>query len=191
VRVIAATNRDLEEAVADGRFRPDLFYRLNVFPLKVPPLRERREDVRLLVMFFLAQFARKFGKPVTAVTDETMSRLTAYDWPGNVRELQNVLERAVILSRASTLELRSTMLSAPVSRAGGAAPPARPGGTVSPRPLPSLEEVEREHILAALEQTGWVIDGPKGAAAILRLHANTLRSRLEKLGIKRSTHGRS
>jgi formate hydrogenlyase transcriptional activator len=190
VRVIAATNRDLEEAVAAGLFRSDLFYRLNVFPLKVPPLRERREDVRLLAMFFLTQFARKFGKAVTSVTDETMARLLAYDWPGNVRELQNVLERAVILSGGSTLEVGPTRLSAPAPGAGGAPPASPPGGGAAPHPLPSLEEIERRHILAALEQTRWVIDGPKGAAAILKLHPNTLRSRLEKLGIKRSTHGR-
>jgi len=180
VRVIAATNRDLEEAVAGGRFRSDLFYRLNVFPLKVPPLRERREDIRLLVMFFLDQFAKKLAKPVTLVPDDTMARLTAYDWPGNVRELQNIVERAVILSGGPVLEVGATKLSAspPGSADATSASPRR-------RPLASLEEVERGHILAALEETGWVIDGPKGAAGILGLHPNTLRSRLEKLGIAR------
>jgi formate hydrogenlyase transcriptional activator len=191
VRIIAATNRDLEEAVAGGRFRADLFYRLNVFPLKVPPLRERREDVRLLVMFFVSQFARKLGKPVPGVTDETITRLTDYDWPGNIRELQNVLERAVILSGASTLELRSTMLSAPAPGTGSPPVAARGEAPATPRPLQSLEEVERAHILAALEQTGWVIEGPRGAAAVLKLHPNTLRSRLEKLGIKRAGSGPS
>ncbi len=191
VRIIAATNRDLEGAVADGRFRADLFYRLNVFPLKVPPLRERREDVRLLVMFFVAQFARKLGKPVPGVTDETIARLTDYDWPGNIRELQNVLERAVILSGTSTLELRSTVLSAPAPGAGSPPAAARGEAPAAPRPLPSLEEVERTHILAALDQTGWVIEGPRGAAAVLKLHPNTLRSRLEKLGIKRAGPGPS
>jgi formate hydrogenlyase transcriptional activator len=191
VRVIAATNRDLEEAVADGRFRSDLFFRLNVFPLRVPPLRERREDIRLLVMFYLARFAGKLGKRVASVTDETMDRLAAYSWPGNIRELQNVVERAVILSAESVLEVDPTMLPLqPRGDKGGSAAPA-PAVPASPRALPSLEEVERNHILAALEHTAWVIDGPKGAAAILKLHPNTLRSRMEKLAIKRSGRGRS
>jgi formate hydrogenlyase transcriptional activator len=187
VRVIAATNRNLEEAVAAGRFRSDLFFRLNVFPLRVPPLRERRVDIRLLVMFFLAQFAGKLGKGVASVTDATMDRLTAYDWPGNVRELQNVLERAVILAEGPVLDIDSTMLPAQSQTAERA--PADPAP--APSGLPSLEEVERAHILTALERTGWVIDGLKGAAAILKLHPNTLRSRMDKLGLKRSGHGRS
>ena len=191
VRVIAATNRDLEEAVAGGRFRSDLFYRLNVFPLRVPPLRERREDIRLLVKFFLAQSARNFGKRIASVTEETLERMTAYAWPGNIRELQNVVERAVILSEGSVLEIDPTMLPTQPPIAKGAAATAAPAVTSNPRALASLEEVERGHILAVLEQTGWVIEGPKGAAAILKLHANTLRSRLEKLGMKRSSHGRS
>jgi formate hydrogenlyase transcriptional activator len=191
VRVIAATNRNLEEAVAAGRFRSDLFFRLNVFPLRVPPLRERREDIRLLVTFFLAQFAGKLGKRVASVTDETMEHLTAYDWPGNIRELQNVVERAVILSPGSVLEIDSTML--PIQPRGTEATPAAAAVavTTASRTLPSLEEVERSHILAALEHTAWVIEGTKGASGILKLHPNTLRSRMEKLGIKRSGHGRS
>jgi len=191
VRVIAATNRDLEEAVAGGRFRSDLFYRLNVFPLKVPPLRERREDVRLLAMFFLSHFAGKFGKRVAAVADETMERLQAYAWPGNIRELQNVIERVVILSDGATLEIDRTMLPAPAAAALGASSTVALGVVPASRSLPSLEEVERSHILAALAHTAWVIEGPKGAAAILKVHPNTLRSRLEKLGIKRSSHDRS
>jgi formate hydrogenlyase transcriptional activator len=186
VRVIAATNRDLEEAVAAGRFRSDLFFRLNVFPLGVPPLRERREDIRLLVMFFLGQLARRLGKPLTSVTNETMERLTAYGWPGNIRELQNILERAAILATGPMLEIESPLLPA-------ASPPARksPSSGSGPHDLPSLEDVERSHILAALERTSWVIDGAQGAAAILKLHPNTLRSRLDRLGIKRPDHGRS
>jgi len=187
VRVMAATNRDLEEAVAGGRFRADLFFRLNVFPLNVPPLRERREDIRLLVMFFLPQFAGKLGKRVTTVTDETMERLLAYPWPGNIRELQNVLERSVILAEGPVLEIDPTMLPSPLSTAE-AAPPTP---ATTPGSLPSLEEVERLHILAALERTGWVIDGPRGAASILKLHPNTLRSRMDRLGLKRPGHGRS
>jgi len=191
VRVIAATNRNLEEAVASGRFRSDLFFRLHVFPLRVPPLRERREDIRLLVTFFLGQFAGKLGKRVASVADETMEHLTAYDWPGNIRELQNVVERAVILSAGSVLEIDPTML--PVQARGDEGAPAAAAAVVMPGPrtLPSLEEVERSHILAALEHAAWVIEGPKGASAILKLHPNTLRSRMEKLGIKRSGHGRS
>src|SRR5215468_5476828 len=129
VRVIAATNRDLDEAVAAGHFRSDLFYRLNVFPLKVPPLRERREDIRLLVMFFLDQFAKSLGKPVATVTAETMASLQSYDWPGNVRELQNVIERAVILSGGATLEVGPMKLSASAPGATdipAAAPAPRP-----------------------------------------------------------------
>jgi len=191
VRVIAATNRDLEEAVAGGRFRSDLFFRLNVFPLRVPPLRERREDIRLLVMFFLAQLARRLGKRINSVADETMERLTAYSWPGNIRELQNVVERGVILSAGSVLEIDHTMFQIRPSGDERVSPATAPAVSPGSRPLPSLEEVERVHILAALEQSGWVIDGPRGAAAILKLHPNTLRSRMEKLGIKRSGHGRS
>ena len=190
VRVIAATNRNLEQVVASGRFRSDLFFRLNVFPLRVPPLRERREDIRLLVTFFLAQFSGKLGKRVASVTDETMEHLTAYGWPGNIRELQNVVERAVILSPGSVLEIDPIMF--PIQPRGDeGTSAAAPAVTTVSRTLPSLEEVERSHILAALEHTAWVIEGTKGASAILKLHPNTLRSRMEKLGIKRSGHGRS
>jgi len=191
VRVIAATNRDLEEAVAGGRFRSDLFFRLNVFPLRVPPLRERSEDIRLLVMFFLAQFAAKLSKRVDSVTDETIERLMTYPWPGNIRELQNVIERAVILSAGSVLEIDPTMLPIKPGRDEGTPAVTAPATPPAPCALPSLEEIERGHILAALEHAGWVIEGPRGAAAILKLHPNTLRSRMDKLGIKRSGHGRS
>ena len=187
VRVIAATNRDLQEAVRGGHFRSDLFYRLNVFPLQVPALRERREDVRLLAMFFLTQFAHKLSKPVTTVTEETLELLTAYAWPGNIRELQNVIERAVILTRGRALELDRDLLPR-AAEAGGAESAATSVPKLETSPalaLPSLEEVERNHILTALERTNWVVEGPKGAAAILKLHPNTLRSRLERLRIKR------
>ena len=187
VRVIAATNRDLQEAVRGGLFRSDLFYRLNVFPLQVPALRERREDVRLLAMFFLTQFAHKLSKPVATVTEETLELLTAYAWPGNIRELQNVIERAVILTRGRTLELDRDLLprAAEAGGAESAATSVPKRETSPPVALPSLEEVERSHILTVLERTSWVIEGPKGAAAILKLHPNTLRSRLERLKIKR------
>jgi len=193
VRVIAATNRDLEEAMRAGRFRPDLFYRLNVFPIAVPPLRARRSDVPQLVMFFLSRLSKRFGKKVETVSQGTMDRLVSYPWPGNIRELQNIIERAVVLAQGSVLELGPDLLPAPAAgdRPGTSEAPTRD----APRPVPmpsglsTLEEVERSHILAALKQTGGVIEGPKGAAKILNIHPNTLRSRMAKLGIKRSGHG--
>ena len=187
VRVIAATNRSLEDAVCAGRFRADLFYRLNVFPLAVPPLRERASDVPQLVMFFVARFAKKFGKGVDAVSPETMERLTRYAWPGNVRELQNIIERAVVLSEGPTLELGPGLL--PRSAAGAPSAEAPASRAVPSSGLDTLlEEVERNHILAALEQAGGVLEGARGAAKLLKLHPNTLRSRMEKLGIRRSGH---
>jgi len=202
VRVIAATNRDLGEAVEAGRFRSDLFYRLNVFPLQVPPLRERRSDIPQLVMFFLSRFSKRFGRTIDRVSEETMARLVGYAWPGNIRELQNVIERAVVLCEGPVLELDRDLLPAPprprsVEDADGAVRAGLPG-TEGPDPaattaasLPTLEEMERSHILTALRQTGGVIEGPKGAARILSLHPNTLRSRMEKLGIRRSSRDRS
>ncbi len=203
VRVIAATNRDLQEAVRTGRFRPDLFYRLNVFPVEIPPLRERRADIPQLVMFFLSRFSRKLGKQISAVAPETMQHLSAYEWPGNVRELQNVIERAVVLCEGPVLEIDPDLvpLSAATSRASE---PVTPSGGVDAPPanevagvraaasdgIAPLEEMERRHIVAALEATAGVIHGPKGAARILKVHPNTLRSRMEKLGIafKRTVH---
>ncbi len=203
VRVIAATNRDLQEAVRTGRFRPDLFYRLNVFPIEVPPLRERRADIPQLVMFFLSRFSRNLGKRITAVAPETMQHLCAYEWPGNVRELQNVIERAVVLCEGPVLEIDPDLIplsaapshaSEPVTPSGSAeAPPANELARVraaAADDIAPLEEMERRHIVAALESTAGVIHGPKGAARILKLHPNTLRSRMEKLGItfKRTRH---
>jgi formate hydrogenlyase transcriptional activator len=189
VRVIAATSRDLAEAIAGGRFRSDLFYRLNVFPLRVPPLRQRAADVPQLVTFFLGRFSKKFGRRIDRVSEETMNRLVRYPWPGNIRELQNVIERAVVLCQGSVLELDQDLLPATsvetaVSSAASAAAPDR-----APSGLATLEEMERAHILAALEETGWLIEGPKGAAKVLALHPNTLRSRMERLAIKRPRHG--
>jgi len=189
VRVIAATNRDLSEAVREGRFRADLFYRLNVVELRVPPLRDRAGDIPQLAMFFLGRFAKKFGRPTQTISAETMERLVRYPWPGNIRELQNVIERAVVLSRGPVLELGRDLLPA-VSR-----PDAAPSGErekpSAERATPSglagaLEETERAHIVAALERTDGVIEGPRGAAKLLEIHPNTLRSRMEKLGIKRT-----
>ena len=173
VRVIAATNRNLLKAVSEKAFREDLYYRLSVFPILLPPLRERSEDVPLLVRFLLDRFAARIGKSVDAVSQETMQRLTAYSWPGNVRELENILERAVILATGPTLEIGPDILSEPVSATAAG-------------PRLALEDVERNHILNVLGRTGWVIDGPKGAATLLGLHPNTLRSRLKKLGIERA-----
>jgi formate hydrogenlyase transcriptional activator len=176
VRVIAATNRDLKEAVRSGRYRSDLFYRLNVFPLAVPPLRERRSDIPPLVMFFLSRFSRRFGKKVDTVSEATMERLVSYPWPGNVRELQNIIERVVVLAQGRVLDLDQDLVP-------GEHPAQRPAD--EPSGLATLEEIDRVHILAALKQTGGVIEGAKGAARMLNLHPNTLRSRMKKLGIKR------
>jgi formate hydrogenlyase transcriptional activator len=192
VRVIAATNRDLQEAVNAGRFRSDLFYRLNVFPLEVPPLRDRRSDIPQLLTFYLSRFSKKVGKKVDAISQETMERLMNYPWPGNVRELQNVIERAVILSPSPTLLLDQDLVPGP-GFGGGEQKPEIPAQEPQPArgmhsQLPTLEEVERGHILAVLQQTGGVIEGAKGAARILNLHPNTLRHRMGKLGIRRHTH---
>ena len=191
VRVIAATNRNLKEAIQAGSFRSDLFYSLNVFPLELPPLRERRSDISQLVTFYVLRFSKRFGKKVEGVSEESMERLMSYPWPGNVRELQNVIERAIVLSTGTTLHLDKDLLPASASREPEAFGPVtqqkKPGALVSSK-LPTLEEVERGHILAALQQAGGVVEGPKGAARLLNLHPNTLRHRMTKLGIKRSDH---
>jgi len=192
VRVIAATNRDLKEAMQEGRFRPDLFYRLNVFPVHVPPLRDRRADIPLLVKFFMGRFSMKFGKKVNVVSQPTMDRLVNYAWPGNIRELENVVERAFVLSQGPVLELEYELESVPASRVSQGttetfAAEVQPVNG-PPSRLPTLKDVERNHILAALKLTSGVIEGPKGAAKILNLHPNTLRHRIEKFGIKRSDH---
>ena len=180
VRIIAATNRELEDAVQTGRLRGDLFYRLNVFPLAVPALRERRSDIPRLATFFLARFAKQFGKRVDAIAPDTMELLVKYRWPGNVRELQNVIERAVVIADTPVLHLDSELLRSPSS---GNRPlsPARTD-------VESLAELERRHIVGTLERTGGVIQGPTGAARLLGLHPNTLRSRLKKLGIRGPGH---
>jgi len=192
VRVIAATNRNLQEMVEGGRFRSDLFYRLNVFPLQLPPLRERRSDIPQLLTFYLYRFSKKLGKRVDTVSQRTMEMLMNYTWPGNIRELQNVVERAVILSPGPTLQLDHDLASGPTLGGEGEElePPAQEllPAAGAPSPLPTLQDVERSHILAALQQARGVIEGPKGAARILNLHPNTLRHRLEKLGIKRPPH---
>jgi formate hydrogenlyase transcriptional activator len=172
-RVIAATNRDLLKAVKERTFREDLYYRLNVFPIELPPLRERVGDVPLLVHFLVNKFAMRIGKRIESVGSMAMERLLAYPWPGNVRELENVLERAVILATSSTLEIEPEMLALP------------PHDEETPNRSSTLNAVEREHILAVLKQTGGVIEGEAGAAKILGMHPNTLRSRMKKLGVSR------
>ena len=184
VRIIAATNRNLSQEVRDGRFRSDLFFRLNVVPLNVPPLRERVSDIPLLVTFFLSRFGTKFGRRIEGVDRETMDRLMRYPWPGNIRELQNVIERAVVLSSGPVLKLGPDLQ--PV--VGDVQTPAADSAASASRPLVSLEEAERHHIEAVLAHTGGVIEGPDGAARILDLHPNTLRSRMKKLGVQRSRH---
>jgi formate hydrogenlyase transcriptional activator len=179
VRVIAATNRDLNRAVSEGRFRDDLLYRLNVFSIHVPPLRERSSDIGLLVKFFTIGLARKLGKPVQGFGARSMERLQNYTWPGNVRELQNVVERAAILSRGPLLKIDGPLL-ANTPAIGGNLPGQKVAASGG---LDKLEDVERFHIVSVLRTTGGVVGGPKGAAAILGLRPNTLRSRMKKLGI--------
>jgi len=171
VRLIASTNRDLTRMVAEKEFRGDLFYRLNVFPISLPPLRERRQDIPLLARYFAQKYAQRMNKPIETVPAEAMEALTRWHWPGNVRELENFIERAVILSRGTVLKL-------PISEIADSA--AAPSSTPT-----TLEEAEREHILKALRETHWVIGGPNGAAVRLGLKRTTLQSRMQKLGITR------
>jgi formate hydrogenlyase transcriptional activator len=166
VRVIAATNRDLAKEVSEGRFREDLYYRLNVFPIVVPPLRERKEDIPMLVWSFVEKFSREMRKEIRRIPKETMDALVSYQWPGNVRELKNLIEQAFILSPGDVLDVRL-----PVSPRTGAI------GSQT------LEEAERRHILQILEQTLWRIKGQGGAASRLGLNPSSLYSRMKKLGI--------
>ncbi len=177
VRIIAATNRNLEQEVRAGRFRSDLFFRLNVVPLTVPPLRDRATDIPILVAYFLSRFSKKFGRRIDGVTRDTMDRLVKYGWPGNVRELQNIVERAVVMATGPLISLDADVLPPRQTPAGSA-------GLAGPASM-SLEDAERRHIEAVLSQTGGVIEGPAGAATILNLHPNTLRSRMKKLGVTR------
>ncbi|WP_083448269.1 sigma-54-dependent Fis family transcriptional regulator [Nitrospira moscoviensis] len=170
VRVIAATNSDLVAAVSDGQFRSDLYYRLHVFPILLPPLRDRREDIPLLARHFLEAYRVKLKRPALELSADSMDRLTRYAWPGNVRELQNVIERAVILARSPVVDIEPQFLSTPAS-------PAEPSS--------NLTDIERRHIVRVLESTHWRIYGPQGAAAQLGMNPSTLRSRMKKLGVTR------
>jgi PAS domain S-box-containing protein len=189
VRVIAATNRRLDEAVSEGAFRSDLYYRLNVVPIELPPLRERKGDVPLLARFFATRAAKQLGKALHGVPERVIDAMERYEWPGNVRELANLVERAVILAQGPELRVEDILSPAALNKSPPVSPRAMPGPVSSGRPK-TLGEMEREHIASAVEAAGGKIDGPGGAAEILGLHANTLRSRMEKLGIHRPRRAR-
>jgi formate hydrogenlyase transcriptional activator len=176
LRIIAATNRNLAEHVNKGSFRSDLFYRLSVFPIELPPLRERKSDIPALVDYFLAKYSKRLSKSIRGVSGDVIDRLQKYSWPGNIRELESVIERAVILARGTRLSLEDT-------RGMGLG-----NDLVSQRPR-SLDDVDRDHILRVLKTTNWRIEGKHGAAIILGLHPSTLRSRMGKLGIRRGRAG--
>ena len=174
VRVIAATNRDLEALVKEEKFRRDLYYRLNVFPITVPSLSERIEDIPLLATYFTQKYARRLSKDIKSISDETINRLKSYRWPGNIRELENIIERAIILSNGEELEIEKEHFGA-----SSEAITTKDGSHVK------LEDIERNHIISILNKTNWRVYGEKGAAKILGINHNTLRSRMVKLGIKR------
>jgi formate hydrogenlyase transcriptional activator len=171
--VIAATNRDLEQQSKTGHYRPDLYYRLNVFPIHLPALREREGDIPLLVQYFVRKFAANLVKKIDRIPERMMTALQRYQWPGNIRELEHVIERAVILSEGPELE-PIDWLSPSNGKAGAS------------KTL-TLEEMERQHIVDVLEQTNWRVSGEKGAASILGLKPTTLEARMKKLGIERKT----
>jgi transcriptional regulator with GAF, ATPase, and Fis domain len=194
VRLVAATHRDLTQMVGQNEFRSDLYYRLNVFPVQVPPLRERRDDIRELVMHFVEVFSRRMGKRIEQIPQSTLDAFSAYDWPGNIRELQNLVERAVIrsdngvfpnplsaseVSKGSSVKIEMDLPSIAESDRRAAS-----GAMLKPDSAESLDNVQRRHILRVLERTSWVISGPNGAGAILEVHPNTLRSLMDRLGIQ-------
>jgi formate hydrogenlyase transcriptional activator len=173
-RVIAATHRDLEDLVKRDQFRADLYYRLSVFPLKMPSLRERKEDIGLLARYFVKKSSGAMGKRIDNISQRVIDQLEAYNWPGNIRELENVIERAVILTTGPELQLDETFDKT------NAAPLETVGVSTA-----TMEDIERQHILRVLESTNWVIEGKQAAASVLGLNPSTLRSRMAKLGIKK------
>jgi transcriptional regulator with GAF, ATPase, and Fis domain len=178
-RVIAATNRDLDLLIAEQRFRSDLYYRLGVFPIRMPPLRERRADIALLVWFFVEGLQARLGKRFDSIPSDVMDRLVSHDWPGNVRELQNILERAMILAPGPELDFRGVLPIGGTENHALTEAPRKPGA--------SLRDVERSHILAVLEECGWKVRGKGGAAERLGLNRSTLQSRMKKLALQRPT----
>jgi formate hydrogenlyase transcriptional activator len=173
--LVAATNADLTAKVEEKEFREDLYYRLNVFPITIPPLRERKEDIPLLVRYFAQKYARRMKKPIDTIPTKAMTALADYHWPGNIREMQNVIERAVILSRGPELEIPLSELKQQTKAAS----------IDFPSSLSTLEEAERDHILRALGETHWILGGPAGAALKLGMKRTTLQSKMRKLGIAR------
>jgi PAS domain S-box-containing protein len=186
VRVLAATNRDLQKEVQEGKFREDLYYRLNVFPIHLPPLRERGEDAVMLANSFVQHFAQRMGRTVAPLTPDSLKRLTAYHWPGNVRELQNVIERAVITAKNGRLNLDRALPDVDEKRSS---PHESVKQEAAPciRTIQELEDFERQNILLALEQSGWKVSGEKGAAKLLGINSSTLASRMKAIGIIRKT----
>jgi formate hydrogenlyase transcriptional activator len=181
-RLIAATNRDLKSMVKLKEFRSDLYYRLNVFPIRVPPLRERAEDVPLLVWHFVREFSRRYGRAIESIPSHIMKALVRYNWPGNIRELQNVMERAVILSKGSALTVAIPDFNIDINTDDGAKWGQHNHDSLDDR----LHEAERNQIVRALEETNWVVSGPNGAATRLRINRSTLVSRMHRLGIRMS-----
>jgi len=172
VRVIAATNRNLQQAIEKKEFREDLYYRLNVFPIVCPPLRDRKEDIPLLVKHFCKKHEGKIGKTITNIPSKVMDALMDYDWPGNIRELENIIERAMIISQNGALEYGEWI-------------PMPTAGSSSKSPTSKLNDIEKDHIIEVLNKTGWKVSGEKGAAKVLGLNPTTLEARMKKLGIKR------
>jgi transcriptional regulator with GAF, ATPase, and Fis domain len=171
VRIIAATNRDIAQEVKEGRFRKDLYYRLNVFPIAIPPLRERAEDIPLMAWAFVREFQKRMGKEIESIPRRSIDALQSYPWPGNVRELKNVIERAMIVTTGKTLSVQLPKFASSEAE-----------------DTPNLEDTERRHIVRVLERTGWRVAGKGGAAEILGLNRSTLLSRMKKLGIKRPAY---
>jgi transcriptional regulator with GAF, ATPase, and Fis domain len=183
LRVIAATNRDLKKLIETGEFRNDLYYRLNVFPITVPPLRERKDDITLLASAFAARFAARMGRAINPLSEASVRRLKAYDWPGNVRELENIIERAVITSRDGNINLDRALPELSLTAVTG--DEARPEEAAKIRTAQELREQERANIILALESTGWRVAGKSGAAQLLGMNPSTLNSRIRALGIER------